>query len=448
VGDLSVVLCGEGYDVERDPVAEIVRYNQRFVGRYPLLLKAKIERLASGPFGFFRGTFNVFARDMIDRLLDPWQDDNPFTAVETRLVGDIHSENYGTFKAADGSVRYDINDFDETTTGSFDFDCKRAATSLFLAAAQQGQTLTEAVAVVDTFMRMYIHWIVKFATKGGADEFGYSDKHLPASNAVSKLITGAANLKRPDFIAGMTTAVGAHRKIKQTPKSFELSSKDHDLAVRLLADYVHRLGNKAETTKGFYDIEDVCGRIAGCGSLGRLRMVILLAGEGTSEGKNVLLEFKESLPSAYDEYRGREINAVARKSRAATVAKVEQAMQTASNRYLGWAVEGEQSYQVKEIGPRDQRLDWADVKGHDEFQALATIYGQLLAKCHARADHEEGQAGQARLKIMQALQERAETFVKRIVSFAMAYSELVEDDQRRFVAARSLVEKAWLGNAG
>ena len=65
----------------RDPVAEIIAANRPFVGRYPKLLTRKFDRLAGGPFGFFRGTFHLFARDMVAGVLDPWQNSNPFTLV-------------------------------------------------------------------------------------------------------------------------------------------------------------------------------------------------------------------------------------------------------------------------------------------------------------------------------------------------------------------------------
>src|SRR4051794_7666026 len=98
----------------RDPVAEFMNFNRPFARRNPELLRAKVSRMAAGPFPFFRGSFHLYARDLIDKL---WEMP-PLAAgaaIEMDLVGDIHSENFGTFKAQDGKVHYDINDFDETT---------------------------------------------------------------------------------------------------------------------------------------------------------------------------------------------------------------------------------------------------------------------------------------------------------------------------------------------
>src|SRR5947209_14330073 len=97
----------------RDPIAEFMDYNRAFARRNPELLRLKVARMAEGPFPFFRGTFHLYARDLLSGTYDHLVP--PRAGLELELVGDIHSENYGTFKATDGKVHYDINDFDETT---------------------------------------------------------------------------------------------------------------------------------------------------------------------------------------------------------------------------------------------------------------------------------------------------------------------------------------------
>src|SRR4051812_13781168 len=107
----------------RDPIAEFRDHNRDFARRHPELLRLKVERMASSPLAFFRGTFFLFARDLIDRLFDPLPPAAP--SAELDIVGDLHTENFGTYQAEDGHVYYDINDFDETTQGRFDFDARR-----------------------------------------------------------------------------------------------------------------------------------------------------------------------------------------------------------------------------------------------------------------------------------------------------------------------------------
>src|SRR5215472_4686468 len=104
----------------RDALLEFQTYNRPFARRNPELLKYKIARMADSPFAFFRGTFHLFARDVLDKALVPL----PLFdgGAELDVVGDIHGENFGSYKAADGVVHYDINDFDETTRGRFGLD--------------------------------------------------------------------------------------------------------------------------------------------------------------------------------------------------------------------------------------------------------------------------------------------------------------------------------------
>ncbi len=425
--------------MSRDPIAEVIGYNRRFVDRYPDLLRRKIERMSSGAFGFFRGTFHLFARDMVNGVLDPWQNANPFTVVETTLVGDIHSENYGTFKADDGTIRYDINDFDETTAGSFDFDVKRAAASLFLAASAAEIALAQAFEYVEIFVRTYVETIQKFARHGGADKFTYSNDHPPELSAIRRLIHDAADTKRSEFIDSMTVVDHGRRTIKRSAKYFDLRPEHVEQAKRVLEDYVKRLGDRAKHCPGFYEPVDVCGRVAGCGSLGRFRYAVLLEGEGSKDAKNHLLELKEALPSAYDEYRGREETPAAYRERAGKVVQVEQGMQSASNRHLGDAIDGNMSFQVRGIGPHEHRLAWSDLTDRDDFRQLAAIYAKLLAKSHARVDSPAG-SGPSGQYTAAALAGREDAFVKRVTAFALAYAQLVEDDQRAFVARHAEVE--------
>src|SRR6266480_3701407 len=94
------------------------------------------------------------------------------------------------------------------------------------------------------------------------------------------------------------------------------------------------------TVADFYEVEDVCGRVSGIGSMGRFRYVVLVAGKGKQDGRNVLLEFKEARPSAYDLYRQRDNDAAGLAGRAERVIAVQKLSQAASNPHLGFARDG------------------------------------------------------------------------------------------------------------
>src|SRR5262249_1953327 len=129
----------------------------------------------------------------------------------------------------------------------------------------------------------------------------------------------------------------------------------------------------------------VCGRIAGIGSMGRLRYVLLLEGKGSGEDRNVLLEFKESRPSAYDVYRNRETGPEALAGRAERVAAVQRASQAASSPHLGWAADGGMSFQAREIGPHDGRVDFKALKSPAVFEGVVRVQAAILARTHGRA---------------------------------------------------------------
>src|SRR5439155_25161080 len=122
-----------------------------------------------------------------------------------------------------------------------------------------------------------------------------------------------------------------------------------------------------EMKEDFYQVSDICGRVAGCGSLGRFRYSILLEGEGSRHAKNVLLEIKESLPSALDEFQSR---APGRDGRAKEVVSCQRLMQASPHRRLGWAADGRASFQVRELSPREARLDWSGIRRLKEVEGI------------------------------------------------------------------------------
>ena len=110
----------------RSACDEILKFNAAF--HHQPSLTAKLKALGSSPFGFFRGTFHLFARDLREGPFRKW----PCLETAGQIVGDLHTENFGTFRAITNEIVYDINDFDETTQGPYEFDVRRLATSLVL----------------------------------------------------------------------------------------------------------------------------------------------------------------------------------------------------------------------------------------------------------------------------------------------------------------------------
>jgi uncharacterized protein (DUF2252 family) len=416
----------------RDPVAEFMNYNRPFVSRNPELVRLKVARMAASPFAFFRGTFHLFAVDVLDRSHEALPALTT-TGAELDLVGDIHSENYGTFKAADGRVHYDVNDFDETTRGRFTFDVARLATSLFLAAREDLTALDQTVPVLLMFLKTYAAEVRHLVKKGGAG-LDVSETSLSGTRAVDDLVTQTAAAKRSAFIEPLTEFDGKHRRFVRGGQYYNLPADQEAQARRLLEDYRKR-PEAPHGSDEYYAVEDVAGRVAGIGSMGRFRYAVLIAGKGTAEARNVILEFKESLPSAYDLYRKRDTDAAALRGRAERVISVQRQSQVSSSGFLGVALDGDVSFQVREIGPSAGRLDFKKLQGAAEVAAVAAIQARILARIHARSV-----AGAVGPTNPLAELEDADVFGQRLLAFALAYADLVVRDHQAFVGKRAEIE--------
>src|SRR5262249_19483716 len=152
--------------------------------------------------------------------------------------------------------------------------------------------------------------------------------------------------------------------------------------------------------------------------------------------RNLLLEFKESLPSAYDTHRQRETDAAALAGRAERVISVQRQSQAARSIYLGYAVDGGTSFQVRVLGPQDARVDTIALKWPGQMVRLAQLQAAILARTHARAVMRA-------VGIPRLLAELGETdaFCQRVLSFVLAYADLVRRDWTRFVGQRAELEK-------
>jgi uncharacterized protein (DUF2252 family) len=417
----------------RDPIEEFIAYNRPFAQRNAELIRFKIARMAQTPFTFFRGTFHLYARDVLERQHVP----GPLFAgpgAEMDLVGDIHSENYGTYKAEEGLVHYDVNDFDETTRGRFDFDVCRLAVSHFLAARDRHDALAQAVTTTLAGLTAYTDTVHRCLKKGKNTDLDFSEKCPSGAAPVDDLVRASAAASRKPFIAKLTEQKDGHRRLIRSVHYFNLAEAEQQQARRLLADYVGRLKHPPER-KDYYSVDDVCGRVSGIGSMGRLRYVLLIAGKGREEGRNVLLEFKEARPSAYDTYRNRDTGPEALLHRAERVVEVQRASQAASSPHLGFAVDGGLSFQAREIGPHDARVDTASLAAPSQLEEVARVQAAILARIHARAAMRAVGPANPLAEV-----DDAEAFAQRVLGFALGYADQVRRDWTRFVGARADLE--------
>ncbi len=226
---------------------------------------------------------------------------------------------------------------------------------------------------------------------------------------------------------------GDRRQLVRSLHYFNLPDGERAQALRLLADYKRRLTEREPDD--FFEPEDVCGRVSGIGSMGRFRYVVLVRGKGSKEGLNRLLEFKEARPSAHDLHRQRETEPLALARRAEQVIGMQRASQAVSNRRLGFAVDGELSFQVRDLGPHDARIDLKGLKGDTDLQSVARAQAVILARIHARSAARV-------VGVANPLGELADVaaFCQRVLAFALAYADLARSDWVQFVGRRIELE--------
>ena len=419
----------------RSAVDEILRFNRGF---HAYSLGVKLTRLTSSPFGFFRGTFHVFCRDLEAGPFRKW----PALAASGPVVGDLHTENFGTFRATTGDVVYDINDFDETAEGSLEFDLRRLATSLILAALDNKLRLGDGVRAAEESIRAYLETVVRMGRVKKRDAFVRA--HDP--DTVRRLLLVAAEKSRIEFLRPMVA--------ESTPGEWVLRPSEHLLPidepqregiVKALPAYLESALAPKGANPRKYSFQDACFRIAGCGSLGRLRFALLMGkGQAKAKGKAAargetletlrLIEWKDSLDSSLESALPRQS-----RKRASYVVKQTVKFQLFPKRYLGYTVFRGRPMQAREIGANDDRFHHKQFADPARFESAARIFGEITARAHLLATL--GETGPR--SIHGEILGREDRFVVRLLSFAVAYADRVNADYEELMARREQIAKAW-----
>ena len=123
-------------------------------GRIEKLLPIKYSRMSASPFAFFRGAAAIMAADLAG---------HPHTRLTVQLCGDAHVQNLGSFEGADGRIVFDINDFDETISGPWEWDVKRMSASILLAGLESGHNRSVAQRAVEEFLLAYLATVEELA---------------------------------------------------------------------------------------------------------------------------------------------------------------------------------------------------------------------------------------------------------------------------------------------
>lgn len=343
-----------------DSVAQsILAYNR---GRDPERLRRKFELLRQDPFTFFRGTCHLFYRTLPrDAMLAG--------APAVLACGDLHLENFGTYKGDNRLVYFDLNDFDEAALAPCTLELVRFVASVLVAAAHLKLSAPQAATLCRTFLAAYraaigdgkARWVERSTADGMVKDLLHSLEQRTRGESLDKRTerTKSGRRLRIDDVHALAIAPSDRGRINAMLKRFAATT-DHPQFYRLL---------------------DVARRVAGNGSLGVERYVLLVEGKGSPDD-NYLLDLKLAVPSALAPVvKLRQPQWASEAQRVVATQRIVQAISPARLRAVS---DGGKSYVLKELQPSADRLDLALWHGHLErlesvvkTMAEVTAWGQL-----------------------------------------------------------------------
>jgi uncharacterized protein (DUF2252 family) len=402
----------------RDPISILREQNAT---RVPDLVPVRMARMLESQFAFYRGAAAVMASDLSS---------TPVTGIEVNACGDAHLLNFGLFASPERTLLFDVNDFDETLRAPWEWDVKRLAASVTVAARQNGFDEPTASAVTRACVRSYRERMAGFAEMTALDIF-YSRVDAETALSLSKAAGPTAKrqldkvkLNTSARVLGkltVATADGVPRIIDQPPILSHSQELDSDeLIRRFFQTYRTTVRSDVQLLLQNFRLVDVARKVVGVGSVGTRCYIALLLDRDDSP---LFLQIKEADHSVLEPYWKQTV--VERQGQ--RVVEGQRIMQAASDVFLGWA---------RDDAGRDFYVrQFKDMKGAVDVSALSPaalreyveLCGMTLARAHA-------QSGVAR-QISQYLG-NGEQFDTAVTEFAKLYA-----DQNR-VDHQSLIDGA------
>jgi uncharacterized protein (DUF2252 family) len=377
-------------------------------GRVPALVPLKYERMLASPFGFFRGAVPVMAADL--SLL-------PNTGIVNQICGDAHVRNLGAYAAPDGRLVFDINDFDETTRAPFEWDLKRLATSLVLAAREAGAKESAARGAVRAFLLRYRKYARIFAKLPVVEVARYQVHRLKDIEPVSGVLTKAERATPLHSLEALTveTKKGGRVFRENKPVLWRIGGAQARQVLEAMKEYSETLEPERQHILAQYRPIDVCFKVVGTGSVGTRDYCVYLEGNGA--GDPLFLQIKEEVGSAYLPYLG---DGAGKQHWGRMVAEGQRAMQMQSDLMLGWTTIAGRDYLVRQLNDHKASIEVEVLKGAG-LTAYAEVCGELLARGHARSGD---------VQMIVGYLGSGDSFADAVADFAVAYADQSEADWR------------------
>ena len=374
-----------------DPVALLTGQE---TSRVQELVPVRHTRMAVSAFTFYRGAALVMAADLAGL---------PRSGLDVQLCGDAHLSNFGLFAAPDRSVIFDVNDFDETNPGPFEWDLKRLATSFVLAARDNGLSAKAGRAAAEAAAAAYRQAMAGFAAKreieiwydridvGGlvaavrdlpSGKRKSGAKRKAKAEAEIQKAAGKARLRDAwSAIEKITEVVDGQRRFRDDPPLLIRLDIAPDAAARINAlfrEYRATLQDDRQELLKRYQIIDMGHKVVGVGSVGLLAFVLLL--RGRDENDLMVLQVKQAQASVLEAYTRKS----AFTKHGHRVVTGQRLMQAASDSFLGW-IDGPagRSFYVRQLRDMKWSPDPASLS-KKSIGPYAVLCGHTLARAHAR----------------------------------------------------------------
>ncbi|MEU7580870.1 DUF2252 domain-containing protein [Streptomyces sp. NPDC041068] len=416
-----------------DPIDVIERQS---ASRLPDLVPIRYARMLESPFRFYRGAAAIMASDLVA---------TPSSGIRVQLCGDAHMLNFRLLASPERRLMFDVNDFDETLPGPWEWDVKRLAASLVVAGRANGFGRAERARVVRGTVRSYRTSMEGFAAMrtidvwysriDAEDLFATLSAQLGsrARQRMSRTLKKARTRDHLQALGKLAGVVDGALRITPdppliTPLDALLPGVERENLERQLRELIERyaltLPADRRALLAQYRVVDMARKVVGVGSVGTRCWIVLLLGR--DDGDPLLLQAKEAQQSVLAEFAGASGHA----NQGERVVAGQRLMQATSDMFLGWErVEGldgrERDFYLRQLH------DWkaipqADLMTPDVMRLFGRVCGATLARAHARSGD--------RIAIAAYLG-RSDVFDRALVNFAEAYADQNERDHEALAAA-------------
>lgn len=392
-------------------------------GREPERLAMKYRAMRQDPFVFMRGTCHLYYRAW------PAQDASLNDAPLGWISGDLHLENFGSYKGDNRLVYFDLNDFDEAALAPVSWELSRWICSILVAAESLSISHDEALQLCRIGLDSYVQALANGKARWLERE--------TAKGMIRDLLNPLTLRNRKTFLNGRTRLRKGTRTLKVDGKrALALDATEKEVLFSFMQQYA-----KSQDNPDFYRPLDAARRIAGTGSLGIARYVILVEGRGSPDG-NFLIDLKQAVPSALAPYL--QCKQPVWRSEAHRVASVQQWAQAIAPAFLSAVEFRGKPFVLKGLQPTQDRLALAEWNG--KFKRLEQVIrsmGQLAAWSHLRSG---GRAGAAIADEWVAFGLRRD-WQQPLLEYAVGYARQVRRDWQEYSSEYDKAGAEWGGQA-